>query len=185
MCVVNAPSAINLKSKALQLLSQREYSRAQLCAKLLQWLKKQAAMQQRLPAHKNNDDADSAAATDPVSTEYWLEQINVVLDALERKGWQSDQRAAEALLHQRGSSLGRMRLQHEMQRKGIDAETYQNLLDSMDVSELERARTVWQKKFATPASTPKEQARQMRFLASRGFAADIIYRVVRCSPEPL
>ena len=42
-----------------------------------------------------------------------------------------------------------------------------------------RAGAVWQRKFGTVASDAREQARQMRFLAGRGFSAAVIRRVVR------
>jgi len=50
--------------------------------------------------------------------------------------------------------------------------------DALKQSELERARTVWRRKFGEPPVDPAERARQMRFLAGRGFSADIIRRVV-------
>ena len=46
-------------------------------------------------------------------------------------------------------------------------------------SELERAREVWRKKFGEPATDPAGRAKQMRFLASRGFGAEAIPRVVQ------
>jgi regulatory protein len=57
----------------------------------------------------------------------------------------------------------------------------------LQATELERARSVWRKKFgaghATQAeprqpSSPEERARQTRFLAARGFGGETIRRVV-------
>jgi regulatory protein len=45
-------------------------------------------------------------------------------------------------------------------------------------TELARARAVWQKKFDHPPEDAAERAKQMRFLASRGFGGDTIHRVV-------
>src|SRR5260364_113509 len=42
-------------------------------------------------------------------------------------------------------------------------------------SELARARAVWQKKYGSAPKTPAERARQMRFLAMRGFEADTLH----------
>jgi len=52
-------------------------------------------------------------------------------------------------------------------------------------SELERAQSVWQKKFSRngPALNTSEYARQGRFLASRGFSHDVIHRVLKDPPE--
>ena len=42
-----------------------------------------------------------------------------------------------------------------------------------------RAQAVWLKKFGAPAQDAADAARQMRFLAARGFAGDTIWRVVK------
>jgi regulatory protein len=54
-------------------------------------------------------------------------------------------------------------------------------MDGLKATELERAREVWRKKFDSKTdagSTPADKAKQMRFLAARGFGADAIRRVV-------
>ena len=51
------------------------------------------------------------------------------------------------------------------------------LADNRD-SELERAQAVWQKKFGSAPTDMAEKVRQMRFLQSRGFGAEVIRRVV-------
>jgi regulatory protein len=50
-------------------------------------------------------------------------------------------------------------------------------------TELERATAVWQRRFGSPAAEPAERARQMRFLAGRGFEGDVIRRVVAGSDD--
>jgi regulatory protein len=45
-------------------------------------------------------------------------------------------------------------------------------------TELERAREVWLRRFGQPPADAAERARQMRFLAGRGFETDIIRRVI-------
>jgi regulatory protein len=45
-------------------------------------------------------------------------------------------------------------------------------------SEVERARAVWRKKFGAPPADAAARAKQMRFLASRGFTGDTIQKVV-------
>ncbi len=124
----------------------------------------------------DSPDASSHAAA-------WLaqqqSQIAPVLDELQAKGWLDDRRAAEALLHQRSARLGHTRLRQALQQKGIDAETSSQLLNELAPSESERAQALWQKKFGTLPGTPTERARQVRFLASRGFSAAIIQRILR------
>ena len=138
-----------------------------------------------------NDEADHGASANGVHEQAatWLEEqsrlIPAMLDELQAKGWLSDQRAAEALLHQRSARFGQARLRQLLQQKGIDAETSQALLQETAHSELARAHALWQKKFGTLPATPAERARQMRFLASRGFAAAIIQRILRQDSDAL
>ena len=44
--------------------------------------------------------------------------------------------------------------------------------------EYERAQDLWRRRFGQAPSDPRERARQMRFLAGRGFDADVIRRIV-------
>ena len=193
MCALRPPVPATLKAKALQLLAMRDYSRAEMEGKLQQWLRTRTAKDAD-PAAAKNADAMHAAETGAISlpgiTEYSAAlmeqqqgQIDTVLDELQAKGFLSDQRAAEALLHRKGGKLGTARLRHELQRKGIDADVARDCLQDMAASDLERARALWQKKFGALATTPAERARQMRFLAGRGFGADIIQRVMRQGAE--
>jgi regulatory protein len=52
------------------------------------------------------------------------------------------------------------------------------LLSENQGSELERAREVWKKKFDSPPADAAEQARQIRYLQSRGFMPAAIRLVV-------
>jgi regulatory protein len=66
----------------------------------------------------------------------------------------------------------------ELNAKGLPAELVAEALDGLRATEETRAREVWRRKFGQPAGDPSERARQMRFLATRGFSADAIRRVV-------
>ena len=110
-------------------------------------------------------------------------QIDTVLDELQAKGLLSDQRAAEALLHRKGGQFGAVRLRYELQRKGINQSMAEDLLQDIAVSEAQRAYALWQKKFGARPVTPAERARQMRFLAGRGFSSDVIHRIMRQGDE--
>ena len=46
-------------------------------------------------------------------------------------------------------------------------------------TEHERAQAVWRQRFGSVATDAPERARQMRFLAARGFSGDVVRRVVR------
>ena len=142
--------ALSLKGRALRLLSAREQSRAELERKL--------AAHEEVPG-----------------------QLATVLDELEAKDFISQARVVDSVINRRQAKLGASRIKRELQGKGIDAETVAEAIDGLKASELERAREVWRKKFdskTAAGSSPTDKAKQMRFLAARGFGSDAIRRVV-------
>ena len=105
-------------------------------------------------------------------------ELRRALDDLQAKGFISDQRVVESVIHRRAARLGAGRVKQELQAKGISAECMSDALDSLRGTEVQRAREVWRKKFGEPAVDPAGRAKQMRFLASRGFGTEAIRRVV-------
>ena len=101
------------------------------------------------------------------------------LDELQAKGFISEARVIESVLNRRSAKLGTTRIEQELQSKGLDAEAISAALATLKATEQERAWVVWEKKFNTPPVDALDAARQMRFLASRGFGADAIRRVVK------
>ena len=101
------------------------------------------------------------------------------LDELQAKGFISEARVFESVLNRRSAKLGSTRIHQELQGKGLDPDAVSAALASLKATETERALAVWQKKFGAPPVDAPEAARQMRFLASRGFGADAIRRVVK------
>ena len=105
-------------------------------------------------------------------------QVARVLDELEARGFIDHQRVADSVVNRRSSKLGALRIRQELQAKGLDSELVQAAMAGLRVSELERARSVWQRKFDGPPQDASERAKQARFLAARGFGADVIARVL-------
>lgn len=141
---------LSLKGRALRLLAQREHSRSELQAKL---------------ARHVQEGEDLAA----------------LLDELEAKDFINAGRVAESHMHRRAARLGSRRVLQELRGKGLDEDLLRAAGQALASTEAERARAVWRQRFgsAPPATTREEQARQMRFLAARGFDADVVRRVVR------
>lgn len=100
------------------------------------------------------------------------------LDQLQEKGFINEQRVLESVIYRRAAKLGTTRIKQELQSKGLDPVAVSEALAGLQASERERAQAVWQKKFGAPPQDAKELARQLRFLASRGFGAEVIRRVV-------
>ena len=84
----------------------------------------------------------------------------------------------ESVLHRRAGKLGGARLRQELQGKGLDPAAVGAALAQLQGSEGERALAVWRKKYGVPPADAQAAARQMRFLATRGFSAEAIRRVV-------
>ena len=146
--------ALSVKGRALRYLAQREHSRAELERKL-------ARAVQDLPQA-------SAQA-----------QISAALDELAAKGLLSEERTAQSVLLSQGRRFGTRRLRQTLQAKGLAPELVANTLQQARGTELERAREVWQRRFGQPPADAAERARQMRFMAGRGFESDVIRRVVQ------
>ena len=102
-----------------------------------------------------------------------------VLDQLEAKDFISEARVVASVIYRRADKLGAMRIRQELQAKGLDPEAVAQAVGTLRGTEVERARAVWQRKFGADPTSPIERARQMRFLAARGFGGDTIRAVMR------
>lgn len=140
---------LSLKGRALKYLAQREHSRLELARKL------------------------GPHAEDPA-------EVDAVLEALQAAGWLSEERFVESVVHRKAARLGTARIRQELQGHGLAPETVAGAVEQLRATELERARAVWARRFGGEApADAAERARQMRFLAARGFATEVIRRVVR------
>lgn len=151
---MTAPRAKNpptILQRAVAALARREYSRVELARKLARY----------------QTEGDDPAALD------------AVLDQLEAKGMLSDQRFAAALARVRGQRFGAARVGQELRQRGVDPELIRQSTAALKQTELERARSVWRRKFGTPPRDEAERAKQVRFLTARGFSADVVLRVIK------
>ncbi|MEY5097564.1 MAG: hypothetical protein RJA36_283 [Pseudomonadota bacterium] len=110
-------------------------------------------------------------------------ELAEALDALAARGFISDERVAESVVHRRASRLGTTRVKAELQAKGLDEAVVRETVAALRESEPERAREVWRKKFGRPPADAAERAKQMRFLAARGFSSDAVRRVIEGADE--
>ncbi|MEY4753590.1 MAG: hypothetical protein RJA44_1265 [Pseudomonadota bacterium] len=106
-------------------------------------------------------------------------EVEALLDDFEQRGWLSTERLVASVVHRRADRFGTARIRQELGSKGVELSQISDTLAQLQSTEFERARAVWRRRFDAPASDPRERARQMRFLLSRGFAADVVHRIVR------
>jgi len=107
-----------------------------------------------------------------------VEELSSMLDSLERCGFLSEERMVEQVVHIRRNRFGSRRIVYELQQKGVDEELISAVLPRLKETELEAARTVWQKKFGTTPASATERTKQIRFLMGRGFGTEIITQVL-------
>lgn len=146
--------ALSVQGRALRYLAQREHTRVELERKL---------------ARHVEDQPEASAQV----------QIAAALDELAARGLLSEARAAESVLLGQGRRYGLRRLKQTLQTRGLAPELVVQTLQQARTTELERALEVWRRRFGCPPADAAERARQMRFLAGRGFEGDVIRRVVR------
>jgi regulatory protein len=106
------------------------------------------------------------------------DELSALLDELEKRGWMSESRLVETVVHARRSRFGAARIARELRAKGVSEESIDQAVALVSPTELQAAREVWRKKFGRVPANLSERARQARFLASRGFAADVVKRVL-------
>ena len=170
MAIRRPPS---LKVRALQWLAQREHSRAELREKLLRLA--------HAPLQGVGDGLapDDALAVDAAAAAIAPEQeVDTLLAWLEARGYLSDTRFVESRVATRAPRFGNLRIENELRQRGVELDT--DIRQSLRDTELQRARDVWQRRYGaqTPAD-PAARVRQMRFLAGRGFSAEVVRQVLR------
>jgi regulatory protein len=170
--VAKAPP-LALKARALQWLAQREHSRLELRRKLLAAARRRdaaLALQHHRP--DAGPQAVDAPSPDPVI------EVEALLDDLEAGRHLSEARFVESRLHARAARFGQRRIAQELAQHGVQLDAESSA--ALRATEFERARAVWARKFGdTPPADAASRLRQMRFLAGRGFDAEVIRRVVR------
>ncbi|MCD6681132.1 MAG: recombination regulator RecX [Burkholderiaceae bacterium] len=107
------------------------------------------------------------------------EQLHALLDRLMETGLLSNERFAQSVVHRRASTRGAAVVRHELRAHGLGDEAVAEHVAALQHTELERARALWLRRFGTIPQSAPERARQMRFLLSRGFSADVVGRIVR------
>ncbi len=160
--------------RAVYYLSKREHSRAELAKKLSQPTYK--ARQKAFAHHLELPPAPSS------------EEIDAVLDDLQRQGFLNDTRFAHSLAHRNAGKHGTARVMSALGQHQLDADTTQQLAQQLKDSELPRCYEVWFKRFANvdlnelrDTDYPTAQAalgKQGRFLMQRGFNSDAVRKVL-------
>ncbi|WP_227815412.1 recombination regulator RecX [Nitrogeniibacter aestuarii] len=108
------------------------------------------------------------------------DELDALLDRLESLDLLSDARFAESYVRSRQTRMGNRRLRLELKQKGVPDHLIDAALEeATDSDDAVRAREVWEKKFGRQPVDAREWAKQARFLQGRGFAADVIHKILK------
>jgi len=102
--------------------------------------------------------------------------VETLLDQLAAQGHLSDARFIESRVHARHARFGNRRIELELRQHGLAPDA--QLRQQLRATEMTRALEVWRKKFGHHAADAAGRAKQARFLASRGFSADVVHKVI-------
>jgi regulatory protein len=102
------------------------------------------------------------------------DDVEALLDFLERNNWLSQERFAESLVHRRAGRYGNSRVLAELQQHGVKGEDLDELKAGLKDTEVARAKEVWRRKFDRVPEDAAERSKQMRFLMQRGFSQSAV-----------
>ncbi|WP_404872761.1 regulatory protein RecX [Ideonella sp. A 288] len=158
-----------MKGRAVQWLAQREHSRSELRTKLLNLVRRQAAAAAAEPPDEALPDDDAE------------QRVDALLDWLSAQGHLSEARFVESRVHARQRRYGNLRIRQELQQHGLSLDD--DTRRALDASEIARATDVCRRKFPERPADASARAKQVRFLAGRGFSAEVVRAVLRRDPS--
>lgn len=107
-------------------------------------------------------------------------ELERVLEDLEQRGWISERRVVEQIVHARRPRYGARRIERDLRQKGVTDDAVAAAVDGLKAGEFEAAREVWRRKFGGgQPRRPADRARQVRFLQGRGFDLEVILKVIK------
>ncbi len=109
------------------------------------------------------------------------EIIEKVIDDLCDAGLQSDSRFAESYLRSRvAKGDGPIKIRAALQQRGVAESILEACLHDAAIDWNQQLQMAWQKKYqGEVAIDARDKARQLRFLQSRGFPADLVFHLFK------
>ncbi len=109
------------------------------------------------------------------------DDISALLEDFKARGWLSDARFTEQIVHARQTKFGSAKIAHELREKGVADHLIADAVSQIKDNELINAAEVWRKKFKHGPKSREEWAKQARFMQSRGFGFDMIKKVLNAT----
>jgi regulatory protein len=109
-------------------------------------------------------------------------EVEAVLDELERNGYLSDVRFAQAVVAHKAGRYGKRAIAHELRQKHVEPAAARDALAAIaQTDELAEATALWQRRFGNPPQDEREKARHVRFLLARGYGLTTALKVLRAA----
>jgi len=140
-------------ARAVALLARRDYSRAELRAKLVA-----------------SGDGDPA-------------EVDRVLDELVARGLLSDTRFANGVVAHKRGTYSKRAIGAALKARGVDDDAIAEAIAGGAIDDESAMIALWRRRFGTAPADEREKARQVRFLQSRGFSLSAILKLFRDPPE--
>lgn len=102
--------------------------------------------------------------------------VKNLVSVLKEKNQLSEARFAEERARWLSRKYGAARIRQDLKAKGVPEDLVARFSSPQD--ELRKAREILGRKYREPATTREERARRMRFLQSRGFSSEIIFKLL-------
>lgn len=166
---------------ALRIISKKRYTSFEMEKKLKLFVEKQKKI-----ARKNAEESEIEADVIVVSADEKKSapdsNIEKVLDRLKELEYLNDSGYAEDYIADKIKfrPRGKFLLARELKLKGLDSDLIKNALEKHKIDESEIAAQALERKLRQWQDLPlqKQRERAYRFLASRGFDQDAIYKAV-------
>ncbi len=145
---------------------------------------RELSLRERALRHLARRDHSRAELARKLSAHGSADEVEAVLTRMSELELQSDPRFAAAWVRTKSARFGGTRLRNELVRRGVDKDLIDETIASECTEpELDRARTVWHSRFRALPADRREWARQARFLHTRGFATDVICKLLKENPD--
>jgi len=139
-------------------------------------VKKQSITQRAMNFLARREHSVKELQTKLVKANFDINEINELIDKLQKSDLQSDQRFTENYLRYRSQrGFGSQRIRQELKERGVHTDIISEALSEADIDWFSLAMTVRRKRFGEKAPDDfKDKAKQQRFLQSRGFTHEQI-----------
>ena len=99
--------------------------------------------------------------------------IEDIIDDFKKKNWLSDERVVSSYLNLKGNLYGEKRIWFELRKIGINDQVIEEILQTFEFCDYEKAKALLSKKYKDQSTSMKEKIKRRDYLMRRGFSSSI------------